>query len=348
MKAAQHITLMTLSASIGSGLFSCGDQQRYSMDEPDLNISIEQSKRVTEASIRGLFIVNDKVGWASGSGGAFLRMTDGKTWVADTVPGYTHLDFRDVHAFDENTALLMAAGEEGRIIRTEDGGLSWVEVYTRLDTGIFLDGMDFYGTTGYCYGDPIDGRLVIIVSNDRGETWREVTSVHDALPKEAGFAASGTGVLNTQDVAFIATGGDSIARVFQKHSRLRKWTPFPTPLRSGEGCGIFSLAATTDKLIAVGGCYLDSANAEGNCAISTDLGRTWQLIAEHQPRGYRSCIAYSPKSNLLITCGRTGVEFSLSGWAWIPLSDDGYYTCSLADSTGWLMGRGGKMAKLSW
>jgi hypothetical protein len=43
------------------------------------------------------------------------------------------------------------------------------------------------------------------------------------------------------------------------------------------------------------------------------------------------------------------MEYSLDeGAHWIPLSDDGYYTCSLADSTGWLMGKSGKMAKLSW
>ena len=224
-----------------------------------------------------------------------------------------------------------------------------VEVYTRLDSGIFLDGMDFYGESGYCYGDPIDGRMVVLRSNDKGETWKEVTAVADALSKEAGFAASGTGILKLENIGFLATGGDSVARVFQKHSKVRMWAPFDTPIRSGEGCGIFSLTATTNKLIAVGGCYLDSTNVEASCAVSGDFGRTWTLVTENQPRGYRSCVAFSAASNLLITCGRTGMEYSTNeGQSWIPLSDDGYYTCSLADSTGWAMGRGGKMAKISW
>lgn len=141
-------------------------------------------------------MVNDTVAWASGSGGTFLRTVDGNNWKADTIVGYTHLDFRDVHAFDANTALVMAAGEEGRILRTKDGGLHWTEVYTRLDSGIFLDGMDFNGEIGYCYGDPINGKMVIIKSMDAGRTWSEVSSefIPWALPKEAGFAASGTGI----------------------------------------------------------------------------------------------------------------------------------------------------------
>jgi hypothetical protein len=128
-----------------------------------------------------------------------------------------------------------------------------------------------------------------------------------------------------------------------------KWEMFDVPIRSGEGCGIFSLTAANQTIVAVGGCYLDSTNSEANCAVSKDQGETWTLISENQPRGYRSCVAHSEKSNLLVTCGRTGMEYSLDeGANWIPLSDDGYYTCSLADSTGWLMGKSGKMAKLSW
>ena len=245
----------------------------------------------------------------------------------------------------------MAAGEEGRILRTADGGISWVEVYTRLDSGIFLDGLDFHNNIGYCYGDPIEGKLVVVWTDDYGTHWEVVPSdaIPNSLPNEAGFAASGTGIVTLEKANIIATGGDSIARIMK--TSLRKGTSemFNTPLRSAEGCGIFSIVATTNKLVAVGGCYLDSTNSETNCAVSKDQGETWKLISENQPRGYRSCVAYSQESKLLVTCGRTGIEYSLDeGSNWIPISDEGYYTCSLADSTGWLMGKSGKIAKLSW
>lgn len=345
------INLLTLFAFCGWGLFSCGDRVSNKTTEESFSIQIDSKVAVAKANIRGLFLINDKVGWASGSGGTFLRMTDGENWLTDTIAGYTHLDFRDVHGFDENTALLMAAGEEGRIIRTEDGGITWTEVYTRLDSGIFLDGMDFYENVGCCYGDPIDGKFVLSKSDDLGLTWQQVNReiLPTAMKKEAGFAASGTGILITEKMRFVATGGDSTARIMRTFIDQGKWEFFGTPVRSAEGCGIFSICEGYQVIVAVGGCYLDSTNAEANCAVSEDWGKTWKLITEHQPRGYRSCVAASNTKELLVTCGRTGVEYSLdNGYNWVPLSDDGYYTCALADSTGWLMGRGGKMAKLSW
>ena len=342
--------LLALFALCGWGFFVAVGQQIRVQNKSIIPV-LTQKDGVTKANIRGLFLVNDSIGWASGSGGTFLRMTDAETWTSDTISGYTHLDFRDVQAFDENTALLMAAGEEGRILRTEDGGVSWGEVYTRLDSGIFLDGMDFHGKVGYCYGDPIDGKFVLIRSEDQGKTWTEVSveNLPVALAKEAGFAASGTGMLALEKISLIATGGDSVARVMRTYLGQGVWEMFNTPLRSAEGCGIFSITEANQTIVAVGGCYLDSTSSEANCAISTDWGKTWQLITENQPRGYRSCVAYSRQSNVLIACGRTGSEYSTDqGLNWIPLSDEGYYTCSLADSTGWFMGKRGKMAKLSF
>lgn len=353
------IKLLTLFAICGWGLFSCSNPEKG----PVIEIGIETATPVCKASIRGLCLVNDNVGWASGSGGTFLRMTDGAHWVADTVAGYAHLDFRDVHGFDANTALLMAAGEEGRILRTEDGGVSWTEVYTRLDSGIFLDGMDFYGMTGYCYGDPIDGKFVVIRSKDSGKTWTEVPpdQLPDALPHEAGFAASGTGIIVNQNGVWFGTGGDSVTRIFSLFYKDGfNWSTHDTRIRSGDGCGIFSMTfRTPTNMMVVGGSYADSTNADGNFE-TLDYSNfdsfekmhvifSTRIVTLNPPRGYRSCIAKSQKSNLLVACGRTGIDYSLDdGVNWLPLSDDGYFTCALAQNSGWLMGRGGKMAKVSW
>lgn len=366
-----RIRKQLLALTIVLGLFSCQEQKPVSSDvlvteqgsiiEFGTDVSIKPIERVAKASIRGLYLVSDSIGWASGSGGTFLRMTDGENWTSDTILGYTHLDFRDVHAFDENTALLMAAGEEGRILRTEDGGASWAEVYTRLDSGIFLDGMDFHKNIGYCYGDPIDGKFVLIRSEDHGKSWHDVPYEKrpDAEPNEAGFAASGTGIVVNDSDVWITTGGDT-SRVLWWKADQATWFESGSTLTQGTGCGAFSITYyDTAKLMVVGGCYLDSTKAIGNSAIIDFSGYdsesslkwtyTTRFLLEKPPRGYRSCVAASKSKKLLITCGRTGVEYSLDdGFNWIPLSDEGYYTCSLADSTGWLMGRGGKMAKLSW
>lgn len=342
--------LLALFALSGLGFFSCSNQTKQPKQESKFaEIIIEAIERVTKSNIRGLFMVNDSIGWASASSGTFLRFSNRK-WAADSIPNYTHQDFRDVHAFDENTALLMAAGDEGKILRTEDGGKTWSEVYTNLSEGIFLDGMDFHKNVGYCYGDPIDGKFVVVKSEDFGKTWKEVES--DSLPsslqKEAGFAASGTGIIQSPESIIIATGGDSIARIL-KNENNNGWAFYNTPIRSAEGCGIFSIAKTKTSLIAVGGCYLDSTNREAASAVSFDNGTTWKLLSENGVGGYRSCVAYSDKAEILIACGRTGIDISYDfGESWEPISEEGYYTCSLADSIGWLMGKRGKMAQISW
>ena len=64
-------------------------------------------KSNTTASLHGLSVVNASVVWASGTGGTFVRTTDGgETWRAGTVSGGDKLDFRDVYAVDAKTAYL--------------------------------------------------------------------------------------------------------------------------------------------------------------------------------------------------------------------------------------------------
>ena len=90
-----------------------------------LNAQWIKQKVDTAASLRGLSVVNEKVIWASGTGGTVLRTTDGgKAWKVMTVPGAEKLDFRDIEAFDASTAYILSIGngESSRIYKTNDGG----------------------------------------------------------------------------------------------------------------------------------------------------------------------------------------------------------------------------------
>src|ERR1700761_2273596 len=112
-------------------------------------------------SLRGLSVVNDKVIWVSGSGGTVGRSIDGgATWSWITVPNYEKRDFRDIEAFDENTAIIMAISEPAQILKTNDGGQTWLMVYQNEYSGMFLDAMDFAdANNGIVVGDPIHGHF---------------------------------------------------------------------------------------------------------------------------------------------------------------------------------------------
>jgi hypothetical protein len=85
-----------------------------------------------------------------------------------------------------------------------------------------------------------------------------------------------------------------------------------------ESSGIFSLAFAVDvtrgpssinRGIAVGGDYLKPNDPTRTAAYTTDGGKTWQS-ALSPPHGYRSAVAYDPKTKTWITVGPNGTDIS--------------------------------------
>src|SRR5262245_4683164 len=86
--------------------------------------------------------VHDRIVWASGAQGTYIRTTDGgTTWQAARVPDADSLQFRDVHAVDANTAYLLSIGNgsQSRIYKTTDAGAQWTLQYTNPDSAGFYD-----------------------------------------------------------------------------------------------------------------------------------------------------------------------------------------------------------------
>jgi len=80
----------------------------------------------TKSDFRGLCVVDEKTVWASGTDGTIAYTTDGgETWNIRTVANDPAYDFRDIHAFDDATAIVISAGDPARILRTTNGGLRW-------------------------------------------------------------------------------------------------------------------------------------------------------------------------------------------------------------------------------
>src|SRR5205807_2390109 len=101
----------------------------------------------TTASLRGVSAVNDRVVWASGSGGTWLRTIDGgATWQAAKIPGADTLDFRGIRAFDERNVWVMSSGpgDKSRIYRTTDSGEHWTLQFTNPDPKGFFDSIAFW------------------------------------------------------------------------------------------------------------------------------------------------------------------------------------------------------------
>lgn len=315
----------------------------------------------TNARFRGVSAVNSSVAWASGERGTFARTTDGgKLWQTGVVPGAADLDFRDVEAFDADTAYLLSIGEgeKSRIYKTTDGGRSWSLQFKSSRPQAFFDAMAFWDRDhGLAISDPVEGRFLIIYTSDGGRSWKELPKegMPQALSGESAFAASGTciTVQGTENIWF-GTGGPGGARVFSSKDRGRTWSVSTTPLVSGKSAGIFSVSFWNAKRgVIVGGDYTKESESKQNAAITRDGGKTWTLITGSVPAGYRSCVLFVPgtSSPTLITVGPNGSEYSQDGGnSWTSIATVGttlgYHSASFAGpGAGWAVGETGRVAK---
>ncbi len=307
----------------------------------------------TNVSLRGLCAVDAAVVWASGSGGTVLRSIDGgRTFAVRRLPGEAANEVRDVHAFDADTAFVMAC-QPARIYRTTDGGVTFDRVLDAEDENAFFDALSFFNRAlGVVFGDPIDGRFMVHTTRDGGTTWQrvELDQLPPALPGEGGFAASGT-CLTVDDLgqAWIGTG-IAASRVLRSRDEGRSWRVASTPMTFGASEGIFSLAFRSGGRIgvAVGGDYQPQNRSSRHAATTSDGGRTWCLVLQQPPRAYRSCAVYVPgRRRTLIAVGPSGTDYSIDdGRRWHALSDVGFHVVSFApDGTGFAAGSGGRIAR---
>jgi photosystem II stability/assembly factor-like uncharacterized protein len=307
----------------------------------------------TTSELRGLSVVSEQVAWASGARGTVLRTVDGVNWQALAVPGADKLDFRDIHAIDANSAIVMSAGpaDASRIYRTDDGGAHWRLTITNPVKEGFWDAIAFWDKDhGLLFGDPVNGKFQTYATRDGGVTWNALPSTGlDALPNEGAFAASGSclSVSGVND-AWIVTGGAASSRVFHSSDRGRSWRVANLPIAAGAAArGAFSVAFADAKTgMAVGGDYKEKTMAGINGARSEDGGASW-TAASILPSGYMSVVTPVKGSSSYVAAGLAGSGYSRDGGrSWTALDTTPVNTVAFATpATGWAIGPKGLLMK---
>lgn len=313
------------------------------------------------SSLRGIYPLDSANVWVCGSEGVVIRYSRRDEQVRlGRIAGLEHAEIRSIHAWDEKTAIIATSGQPAGVFKTSDGGVSWREVYRSSNATSFFNGMKFLGPDkGVVFGDPIDGRMELLITNDAGATWRRIPHAEAPvlLQGEAGFAASNSSLLLSEDFVWIGLGGTEggnasvlsipTDKLFEggtgsdwKRTEVRSMARSPSR-------GVFSLARSGDKLIAVGGDYKQLFEREGTLSVSDNLGGTWRQAKGPGVRGFRSAVLYHPAISRWICTGPTGTDISQDGETWIPLSELGFHTLGIAkDGSVWGAGADGSAGQI--
>lgn len=297
-------------------------------------------------SFRGISVVNEDICWVSGSKGTVGYTLDGGknfTWMK--VKGHENRDFRDVEAFDNQTAIIMAVDAPALILKTTDAGKNWRTVFFDTTKGMFLDALFFKGKKGWVIGDPINQRPYLAFTTNGGDSWQPCIYKDTLQDGEAFFASSGSniGFTNFKNPLFVSGGKASRLLSFNNQQLL--------PIVQGENStGANSISIYNKNILCIiGGDFSKPNQSNTNCLLTTNGGKTWQQ-PQTPPIGYKSAVIFVSKQKL-IACGTTGVDISSDGGKnWQKISTLSFHTLqkSAKGNTVFLAGGRGKIAKLSW
>ena len=309
----------------------------------------------TQVHFRGLAAVSRNVAWLGGYNGVVLRTVNGgRTWINASPAGASALQFRDIEAFSATRAVAMAAGTgtDSRLYVTANGGRTWSLAYKNTNPQAFFDCMAFFNPRhGLVLSDPVNGKFRILATRDGGRNWTVLPNagMPQALPGEAGFAASGECLTTSGRDAWFGSGASTVAaRVFQSRDGGLTWRASTTPIVAGPTAGINGLAFRNPVAgVAVGGDF-NVPTASANVAALSTRGGPW-FSPQSGPAGYRSGVAWVPRTpSTVIAVGLTGSDVSFDGGlTWHTFDTGSFDTVSCTpDGSCWASGDLGRVAIL--
>ena len=320
-------------------LFSCKEEKKQDFKASFTTIETD-SLLSDDISIRALAIDGDKA-WYAGSNGkyGYVSLSGGKNFSGVVAQDTILPEFRAI-AQTKNDIFILNAGTPATLYKISKDGKNNKMVYTESGEKVFYDSMQFRNDKeGIAIGDPTDGCLSVITTNDGGNTWAKINC--NTLPKvvdgEAAFAASNTNVIVKGDKTWIVSGGKK-SRVCYSADKGKTWEVFDNPIVQGsEMAGAFSADFYDEQIgFAVGGNYEELANKTGNKILTEDGGKTWKKVGDATGFGYSSCVQFVPGSNgnELVTAGPSGIYYSFDrGTTWKQLlSDKNLHTLRFTDA----------------
>jgi hypothetical protein len=250
----------------------------------------------TQRNIVELITAGDKVAWGV-AGEAFkpiwevapfndfTRTTDGGNhWIPGKVtafPDYILVGIAPLSATLCYGSLANFNTGETKIVKTTDGGITWIEQMS-FDFGqlfgFFADIYFFNENDGLVYGDPTNGYFTIFTTHDGGAHWTRVPQANTpaALTDEFSYVFSSEGIGNT--FWTVSTSG----RIWKTTDKGLHWNAYTTDETNIE----FSNLKMRDSLNGLWGVH-------GELYKTDDGGISWAEV-EYSGTWFTNDLAYVP------------------------------------------------------
>ena len=329
-----------------------------SLHAQEKNVDVKYFSTQPNISIRALEVLNDSTVWFAAHKGVWGYTVDaGKTWHIDSIQYDGKApQFRSIAVLDEITILLLSIESPALLYKTTDKGKNWKLVYTDTNKDIFFDCMKFVDAKhGYAIGDPIDGCMQLIETNDAGNTWNRVacTTLPTIENGEAFFASSNTSIALYGKKMWIATGGLKSRVLHQSQNNKSFQIQNPGILQGEKMGGIFSIDFYNKNIGAVVGGNYDKVDASIESIFYTkDAGKSWKAFKTPVPY-FGSCVQFMSKNNFYVTSNSGTTKFDLKSNKSLELLDANqqklkFNTLRISPSgkTIWLAGSAGRIARL--
>ncbi len=326
-------------------------------ENTSINFSLTEQQSGTDALFIAMSVLDEETVWMSGTKSTFLRTKDGgDAWELFSHPEIDTFQYRDIHAFNDESVVLLSIGEGANSqIHLFSETKGWEVAFVMDHPKGFLNSIDFWDDqNGLAYGDSYDGKPYLLKTEDGGRSWNRINPevLPDAGEGEGGFASSGSCIsIQKGGLAWIGTGAGGSARVLKTIDYGESWTSYDTPIVKGDAAGITSIHFRNENhgLIA-GGDLAITDDYTNNLAFSIDGGESWVLTGRPTTKGafYGSDLISIKGKTVVVACGPNGADITFdAGQTWNTISAENLWVADLdEDGFGWLAGRDGKIFKL--
>ncbi len=257
----------------------------------------------------GRILDNGQTIWLSGDAGSaagasyvFLSTDGGQTFTqSPAIEGRV----ANLDAFDANTALIAMAS--GHIWKTEDGGESWIDVYS-YSNGEWFDGLRIINdSVAVAFGDgPNDGYMHFVRTEDRGEFWDEISGI-DYMNSAYAIYSWGTAIMNIGDTIFAGAcnSGYNQAYFYRSYDAGITWETFEV---------MTGISGRINGVAMINGQQgLASGRISAGVSVilaTTDGGETWDECAQPGDSAtYINSVTAIPGTNIIVAGGDANEVF---------------------------------------